>query len=552
MEQLPEIHYLSFNQDQSCLAVGTSEGFMIFGTDSFALRHHERCGAVSLLDMLFTTSLLALVGGAGTREPAPDRRLTMWNTKERCNICQMTFSSKIHSVKMNHRRVVVQLRQKTHILDLKTMRSLHVIDRVASPWVDPAISWLCAASERGYLAMPLALNLDADAPPDGVAGDEARLGLVTLIDSYTLKHVGTVFAHRSPVQALCMNATGQLLATASSIGTVVRVFHAPSLDMLHTFRRGASACRIFSLVFSRDSTHICASAASGTVHLFKNSGKALSALPLDTQAATIGAARSALLQDAGAADAKPQVADPVEEKGVDGEASEDDEWTIVDERPDFLQLSESPPSFAFDRDGMERALQSLSVASGHARKSTTKVAKSLLRKLPQPCREFVEAPRAFAWAHAFDGVDNGNPLAQHRGLKDADAASRLPTLPTVDALKYAVLGALQNTGAPTHGYVACLSASSTRGSPELLVATAQGCARLFDWDAELGGLCCLRTEHSFMSMCLARDVDAPARAPYTGAGVASGVFGSALGAESLDSAGGARIILRDEGGAVST
>lgn len=502
MEQPPQIHYLGFNQDQSCLAVGTSEGFMIFSTDNFTLRHEERCGPVSLVDMLFTTSLLALVGGA-TRAPSFDKQLTMWNTKERCNICQMTFGSKIYSVRMNHRRVVVQLKQKTHILDLKTMRNLYAFDRVISPWVDPAISWLCAASERGYLAMPLALSEDADSPSD-VAGGEARLGLVTLIDSYTLKHVGTVFAHRSPVQALCMNATGQLLATASSIGTVVRVFQAPSLDMLHTFRRGASACRIFGLVFSRESTHICASAASGTVHLFRNSGRALDALPLDSQAATIGAARSVLLQGAGA-----EAAAPIERDDAD-RGEDDDEWTIVDERPDFLELSEGAPPFALDGAGMERALQSLSLVSGHARKSTTKMAKSLLQKLPQPCREFVEAPRAFATAHAFDGLETG-PLVQHRGLRDADAASKLPTLPAVDALRYAVLGALSTSGGPTHGYVACLS--SRKGSPELLVATAQGSARLFDWDAELGGSCHLRTEHSFMSRCLERCANGPARTP---------------------------------------
>lgn len=71
-------------------------------------------------------------------------------------MCQLSFTAKIHGVKMNHRRVVVLLQQRIHIFDIKTMKALHTIDRVSSPWADPSLAWLCTASERGYLATPLA------------------------------------------------------------------------------------------------------------------------------------------------------------------------------------------------------------------------------------------------------------------------------------------------------------------------------------------------------------------------------------------------------------
>eukprot|EP00435_Cladocopium_sp_Y103_P061582 s76_g23.t1 len=137
-----EILCLSFNQDASCLAVGRPRGFDIFSTESTALLHREDCGVVKLVEMLFRTSLVALVGDNLRRQ------LTMWNTKARAGICSLQFPSEISSVKMNHRRAVVLLRQKVHIFDLKTMKVLHVIDRSdQAPGLDPGLCSLCCDPE---------------------------------------------------------------------------------------------------------------------------------------------------------------------------------------------------------------------------------------------------------------------------------------------------------------------------------------------------------------------------------------------------------------------
>ena len=110
---------------------------------------------------------------------------------------------------------------------------------------------------------------------------------MTIVDTYTLQPVGTFLAHRSPVQALSLNPTGQLLASASVKGTVVRVFGVPSFELLCVFRRGTNPCQIHELLFSRDSAHICASAATGTVHIFRNTCEMLRSLPLESEEANI-------------------------------------------------------------------------------------------------------------------------------------------------------------------------------------------------------------------------------------------------------------------------
>ena len=84
------LNYVTFNQDYSSVAVGlssmcpsyeqstdlalgTSNGFRIFYTDPFAKRHETSRGDITLLEMLFSTSLVASV--------LSPRRLVITNTQ---------------------------------------------------------------------------------------------------------------------------------------------------------------------------------------------------------------------------------------------------------------------------------------------------------------------------------------------------------------------------------------------------------------------------------------------------------------------------------------
>lgn len=69
------INFITFNQDHSCIAVGTSRGFRIYHTDPFARVFTTEESNVSLIEMLFSTSLVALV--------ISPRHLVIQNTKVR-------------------------------------------------------------------------------------------------------------------------------------------------------------------------------------------------------------------------------------------------------------------------------------------------------------------------------------------------------------------------------------------------------------------------------------------------------------------------------------
>ena len=70
-----EMNFVTFNQDYSYLAVATSKGFRIFTTDPFAKSYETKEGNIAIIEMLFSTSLVALI--------LSPRRLQITNTKVR-------------------------------------------------------------------------------------------------------------------------------------------------------------------------------------------------------------------------------------------------------------------------------------------------------------------------------------------------------------------------------------------------------------------------------------------------------------------------------------
>jgi len=502
---------------------------MIFSTETCALLHHEECGAVSVVEMLFRTSLVALVGHSA-RGGSSGRQLTMWNTKERKKICHLCFEALIYGVRMSHRRVVVLMREQAHILDLKTMKRLHAIDRSPSPWLDPSIAALCHDSNRGYLALPMGLtgghpaatfavgpNASAVTAPNTTAqGDVARaevkIGLVSMVDTYTLQPVGVLLAHRSPVQALALSPTGHMLATASSKASVIRVFSVPAFETLCVYRRGSSPCRIFGLNFSRNSQFLSAAVASGTVHIFKNSDQMLANLLPANSMSSLGIAQETKVS-CSPSDSRPVVKPGPEAEIDEADSTEDlSEWNVVEERPERAlefwnaALPDNVGNQCLKRD----ALQALSEASENAVGNVAKHARSIFQLLPQSCRDLVDAERAFAVVRLRE---EESPLASAKPspksspqLGPAKAPYIADSLPGVSLSS--VLGALpgvSSTGGMAYGYVACVNSKLNgvgSGRLEVLVATRRGCAYVYDWGSTTGGEGRLRAEHSIAPMSL--------------------------------------------------
>lgn len=261
------MNFVTFNQDHSHLGVGTTNGYRIYTTDPFNKQSESREGDVSSLEMLFSTSLVAL-----TLSP---RVLRIQNTKRHSTICEMTFRTAILAMRLNRKRLVVVLESELYIYDISNMQMLKTEKTSPNP---NAICALSASSENNYIVYPLPTKAapatfqpPSHAPPksDHIAPTS---GEVLIYDATKMEAVNVIEAHNSPLSCIALNNDGTLLATASEKGTIIRVFSIPDAQKLYQFRRGSIPARIYSMSFNSTSTLLSVSSATETVHIFRLGG----------------------------------------------------------------------------------------------------------------------------------------------------------------------------------------------------------------------------------------------------------------------------------------
>ena len=196
----------SFNHDRSCLAVATTRGFQIIRLDTGELAYEDALGAVRVAEMLWSTSLVAVVGAGDDPRALSPRTLRVLNTSaaDRRPIADLSFRDAVLAVRLNRARLVVVTERRAIVHDAATLASLRAVETAQNPRGAVAL----AEDERVSL-----LALPSPAAP----------GVVLLIDALNLTVADEVRAHDAPVAALALTPDAAYLATASVKGTVVRV-----------------------------------------------------------------------------------------------------------------------------------------------------------------------------------------------------------------------------------------------------------------------------------------------------------------------------------------
>ncbi|XP_060675261.1 autophagy-related protein 18b isoform X2 [Ziziphus jujuba] len=241
----------SFNQDFSLFAIATRDGFKIFDSSTGRLCYEQAIGAFTIVEMLFSSSLLAIVG-AGEQPSLSPRRLCLFNTTTGHPLRELNFLTSILAVRMNRKRLVVLLQEKTYVYDINSLTILDTIDTA------PNLKGLCAFSpslDGCFLALPACTTR----------------GSVLLYNVMELQSHCEIDAHRAPLVAMVLSSNGMYIATASEQGTIIRVHSVSEATKSYSFRRGTYPSTIFSLSFgpSMEIPEILvATSSSGSVHAF--------------------------------------------------------------------------------------------------------------------------------------------------------------------------------------------------------------------------------------------------------------------------------------------
>ncbi|KAG4174351.1 hypothetical protein ERO13_A11G115800v2 [Gossypium hirsutum] len=245
----PSLLHISFNQDHGCFAAGIDHGFRIYNCDPFReifRRDFDRGGGIGVVEMLFRCNILALVGG-GPDPQYPPNKVMIWDDHQSRCIGELSFRSEVRSVRLRRDRIVVVLEQKIFVYNFADLKLLHQIETIANP------KGLCAVSQgAGSLVLVC----------PGLQKGQVR------VEHYASKRTKFIMAHDSRIVCFALSQDGQLLATASSKGTLVRIFNTVDGSLLQEVRRGADRAEIYSLAFSSNAQWLAVSSDKGTVHVF--------------------------------------------------------------------------------------------------------------------------------------------------------------------------------------------------------------------------------------------------------------------------------------------
>ncbi|KAM7501259.1 hypothetical protein LguiB_000163 [Lonicera macranthoides] len=245
----PSLLHVSFNQDYGCFASGFDRGFRIYNCDPFReifRRDFDHGGGIGIVEMLFRCNILAIVGG-GPDPQYPLNKVMIWDDHQSRCIGELSFRSEVRGVRLRRDQIVVVLEQKIFVYNFADLKLLHQIETVVNT------KGLCEVSQGGGSFVLVCLGL--------------QKGQVR-VENYGLKRTKFIMAHDSRIACFTLAQDGQVLATASTKGTLVRIFNTFDGTLLQEVRRGADRAEIYSLAFSSNAQWLAVSSDKGTVHVF--------------------------------------------------------------------------------------------------------------------------------------------------------------------------------------------------------------------------------------------------------------------------------------------
>lgn len=201
----PELLSMSWNQDYGCFSVGTSNGFRIYNCDTFkeTFRRDMKSGGFAIVEMLFRSNILAFVGDA-TNTQYPPNKVMIWDDHQSRCVGEFAFRSNVRGVRLRRDRIVIVLEHKIYVYDFADLKLVHQIESTPNP---KGLCCLSHYSSTSVLACP------------GLRRGEVR------VEHFGLKMTKFITAHDSQASCMTLTLDGLLLATASTKGTLIRIFN---------------------------------------------------------------------------------------------------------------------------------------------------------------------------------------------------------------------------------------------------------------------------------------------------------------------------------------
>ena len=239
--------FATFNQDNTCFAIGTEKGFRIYNAYPFKDSFQRNLdGGIGIIEMLNRCNVLALVGGGKNPKYAPNK-VILWDDAQAKVISELRFTSYVKNIKLKRDKIFVISENKIYVFNFVSFDNIDTLDTYEN--------------KKGIIAISQETSNCIIAYPDVEKGS-------VKVKNYINGATFTIKAHQSEIGCLAMNKDGSLLATASEKGTVIRIYKTGDSSLLQELRRGAEKAEIYTIAFDPNNKYLACSSDRGTVHIF--------------------------------------------------------------------------------------------------------------------------------------------------------------------------------------------------------------------------------------------------------------------------------------------
>ncbi|KAJ5080757.1 wd-repeat protein interacting with phosphoinosides wipi -related [Anaeramoeba ignava] len=246
----PEILYLSFNQSFELLNCGLSIGFSILDCNPVKTRFlHEFNFKITNVEIINQSNHVFIVGD-NQNDSEQKKKFFLWDNYQLQKLFEVDHPDPIKKIKYLNKYFFVMTSKKAFLYSIegaKLIKSVETIENkkgiISAARKPDSIIFAIPGNSKGYVRV---FNFSKESPFE------------------------THFqAHNHEIESIELNYEGTLVATASSEGTLIRVFETSKGEQISQFRRGRKQSQIYCLAFSLDNKYLISVSSSKTLHVFK-------------------------------------------------------------------------------------------------------------------------------------------------------------------------------------------------------------------------------------------------------------------------------------------
>jgi len=201
----------------------------------------------------------------------PPNKVVLWDDATCKEVAELEFRERVRGLVCRRGWFAVALRRRVVVFEVgETVTRYGEWDTCDNPrgllaMATGAYSTLLAipGHQMGHVQL---LHLPPCRPPEPIGPPSST---VPQPPPAPTKHpVSIIVAHESALNTIALPISGRLLATTSSIGTLVRIWDALTGKLFRELRRGTDKAEIYGVAFRPDEREICVWSDKGTVHVF--------------------------------------------------------------------------------------------------------------------------------------------------------------------------------------------------------------------------------------------------------------------------------------------